>query len=75
MIPQELMEHTEQALRYRQRTCLTCIHYRMREHAQWLVCGVRPRTMELAAAFDDERAEMALRRAGKCRRWEPDDGD
>lgn len=72
-LPEAVLEHTEGALQLRARSCLTCIHFKTRGRGIWLACELRPRTKELAKRFDDGRAALALRRAGKCRYWEGDD--
>lgn len=73
MIPQAVLAHTEEALELGRRSCLTCVHYKTRLRATWLVCELRPRTMEATSRFSYARAALARRRASKCKSWEGDD--
>lgn len=72
-LPQTVLDHTQNALELHLRSCLTCIHFKTRGRGLWLACELRPKTKELSKRFDDERAALALRRAGKCKYWEGDD--
>lgn len=72
-VPQIVFDYTQKALERNIRTCLTCMHYRLRSSDGCLVCDLRPNIRDVADAFDVNKAATVHRRGHDCKHWEPDD--
>jgi len=74
-LPDKVHDLVREALDAKRRSCLTCVNYHTLGRGHWLACRIRPRVKEPAARFDAARAEMAVRRAKKCKFYEGEDDD